>query len=77
MLSKFHNIRRILSCRFVRAQESCLLVRQGHLDAGARYAAVRRRILVREEEMTRLEAASFHQAYVRGRGMSRVGQLAR
>ena len=26
--------RRILSCTFVRAQESCLLARMGHMDAG-------------------------------------------
>lgn len=72
-----NSYRRILSCRFVRAQESCLLARQGHLDPGARDAAVRRRVLVREEERVRLEARAFYQAYVRGRGMTRTGQLAR
>ena len=72
-----NSYRRILSCRFVRAQESCLLARQGHLDTGARDAAARRRVLVREEEMVRQEARAFHQAYVRGRGMKRTGQLVR
>ena len=72
-----NSYRRILSCKFVRAQESCLLARQGHLDTGARDAAARRRVLVREEEMVRQEARAFHQAYVRGRGMKRTGQLAR
>ena len=72
-----NSYRRILSCKFVRAQESCLLARQGHLDTGARDAAARRRVLVREEEMVRKEARAFHQAYVRGRGMKRTGQLVR
>ena len=61
--------RRILSCRFIRAQQNHLLTRQGHLDSGARDAAVRRRVLAREEERGRKEARAFHQAYVRGRGM--------
>ena len=41
---------RILSCRFFQAQEGFLLARQGHFDSGARDAAVKRRVLVREEE---------------------------
>ena len=67
--------RRVLSCRFVKAQENCLLVRQGHLDKGARDAAARRRVLAMEEERGRLESRAFHQAYVRGRGMHKTGQL--
>ena len=43
------------------------------MDAGARDAAARRRILVREEEQARNESRAF----VRGRGMHRTGQLAR
>ena len=42
--------KQILSCRFIRAQEGCLLAIQGYLDSGARDAAVKRRVLVREEE---------------------------
>ena len=67
--------RRILSCAFVRANESCLLDRLGHLDAGAREAAARRQATVREEERDRMEASAFFQAYVRGRGGARRGQL--
>ena len=69
--------RRILSCRFIRSQESCLLARLGHMDEGARQAAGRRRLRMREEEMARHEAAAFHTAYVRGRGVHRAGQLPR
>ena len=68
--------RRILSCAFVRANESCLLARLGHMDAGARDAADRRSTTVREERLDREEAAAFHQAYVRGRGGPRRGRLA-
>ena len=57
-----------MSCAFVRANESCLLARLGHMDAGAREAADRRSTTVREERLDREEAAAFHQAYVRGRG---------
>ena len=67
--------RRILSCAFVRANEACLLARLGHLDAGAREAAARRRTTVREEELDRAEATAYHQAYVRGRGGPRRGRL--
>ena len=67
--------RRILSCRSIRSQESCLMARQGHLDSGAREAAVRRRLLVREEVRGRFEAQAHHEAYVRGRATHRVGGL--
>ena len=50
--------RRILSCVFLRANESCLLDRLGHLDEGARGAAARRRATVRLEELDRAEAAA-------------------
>ena len=69
--------RRILSCRFIRSQESCLLARLGHMDDGARQAAGRRRLRMREEEMARHEAAAYHTAYIRGRGVYRAGQLPR
>ena len=69
--------RRILSCRFIKSQESCLLARLGHMDEGARQAGGRRRLRMREEEMARHEAAAYHTAYVRGRGVHRAGQLPR
>ena len=73
LLLKFYNCQ---SNYFVRANESCLLARLGHMDAGARDAADRRSTTMREERLDREEAAAFHQAYVRGRGGPRRGRLA-
>ena len=67
--------RRILSCTFVRSQESCLLSRMGHLDAGAQEAAARRRLAVRQEQLARDEASAYFAAYVRGRQGPMRGQL--
>jgi hypothetical protein len=67
--------RRIISCASVRAIESCLLARLGHMDSGAREAADRRKTTVREEELDRREEAAFFQAHVRGRGGKRRGRL--
>ena len=67
--------RRILSCAFVRAIESCLLARLGHMDAGAREAAARRTTTMREEELDRREEAAFFMAHIRGRGGKRRGRL--
>ena len=69
--------RRILSCAFVRATESCLLARLGHLDAGARAASQRRQVTVREEERDRREEAAHFQAHVRGRCGARRKRLPR
>ena len=68
--------RRILSCKFVRSIEGCLLARMGHLDRGAREAAGRRREGEAEERRVRQEQAAYHTAYVRGRGGSSLGRLA-
>ena len=68
--------RRVLACTFVRAQASCLLARLGHMDEGARQAATRRQVTLREEDLSRREAQAFFQANVRGRG-PRVGRLHR
>ena len=67
--------RRILSCTFVRAQESCLLARMGHMDAGARDAAVRRRVAARQEVLAREENLAYFAAYVRGRSGPVRGRL--
>ena len=67
--------RRILSCSFVRSQESCLLSRMGHLDDGAQDAAARRRLTVRQEQLAREEASAYFAAYVRGRQGPMRGQL--
>ena len=67
--------RRILSCVFLRANESCLVSRMGHLDEGARGAVSRRREVVRTEELDRAEAAAHFQAYIRAIGGTRRGRL--
>ena len=69
--------RRILSCTMVKANETCLLARLGHMDAGARGAAGRRAATVREEQLTRAETAAHFAAYIRGRGGPRRGRLPR
>ena len=67
--------RRILSCTFVRSQESCHLARMGHLDGGARDAAARRTVAVRQEQLAREEASAYFAAYVRGCQGPLRGQL--
>ena len=72
-LSQF---RRIISTVSVRAQASCLLTRMGHLDQGAREAASRRSLAVRQETNLRREMRAFHQAHNRGRGFrGRMGDI--
>jgi hypothetical protein len=68
--------RRILSCKFIRSIEGCLLARMGHMDQGAREAASRRRVTEMEERRVRQEQAAYHGAYVRGQGGSALGRLA-
>ena len=62
-------------CAAVRATESSLLARLGHLDVGAREAAARRIATVREDERDRREGVAFFEAYVRGRGGPMMGRL--
>ena len=59
----------------MRSQESCLLARMGHLDGGARDAAARRQVAVRQEQLARDEASAYFAAYVRGRQGPLRGQL--
>ena len=68
-------IRRVLSCTFVRAQGLCLLQRLTQLAPGARGAAERRAGAKRQEAVRRLELVSQWQAQVRGRGLNRVGMI--
>ena len=68
-------IRRVLSCAFVRAQALCLLSRLGQLGPGARAAAERRVAAKRGEAARRREVEAHWHAHVRGRGMSSVGML--
>ena len=62
-------LRRRLSCSFVRAQALCLLSRLGQLGPGAKAAAERRGDALRAETARRREA----QAHIRGRGLGKVG----
>ena len=68
-------LRRKLSCTFVRAQALCLLARLGQLGPGAKAAAERRAESLRSETARRREAQAHWQAHIRGRGLGRVGMI--
>ena len=68
-------IRRRLSCSFVRAQALCLLSRIGQLGPGASLAAERRGISKRAETTRRREAQAHWLAHIRGRGLGRAGMV--
>ena len=68
-------IRRKLSCTFIRAQSLCLLARIGQLGPGAKIAAERRSEAKRAETARRREAQAHWQAHIRGRGLGRVGMM--
>ena len=68
--------RRYFSSWFVKVQAACLTARLGHLGPSAREVAGRRRDLMAQEERARREAAAYHAAYVKGRGMRRRGTAA-
>ena len=68
-------LRRKLSCNFVRAQALCLLSRLGQLGPGAKAASERRSEALRAETARRREAQAHWQAHIRGRGLGRVGML--
>ena len=68
-------IRRILSCSFVRAQGLCLLSRLRQLGPGARSAAERRAAAKQGQAVRRLELEAQWSAQVQGRGLNKVGML--
>ena len=68
-------LRRRLSCTFVRSQALCLLARLGQLGPGARVAADRRVDARRAETARRREAQAHWQAHIRGRGLGRTGMV--
>ena len=68
-------IRRRLSCSFVRAQALCLLARLGQLGPGARVAAERRKEARRAETTRRRDNQAHWLAHVRGRGLGRAGMI--
>ena len=60
---------------FTRAQSLCLVNRLRFLGEGARAAAGRRTRDQLGEAMRQRELQAHYQAHVRGRGLSRVGQV--
>ena len=68
-------IRRALSLDAVRAQSLCLLARLCYLGEGAHAAADRRQQAAREEENRRRDQMAHYMAHIRGRGVSRAGEV--
>ena len=68
-------IRRALSLDAVRAQSLCLLARLCYLGEGAHAAADRRQQAAREEESRRRDQMAHYIAHIRGRGVSRAGEV--
>ena len=68
-------IRKYLSVAFTRAQSLCLVNRLRFLGEGARAAAGRRARDQLGEAMRQRDLQAHYQAHVRGRGLSRVGQV--
>ena len=68
-------IRRRLSCTFIRSQALCLLSRIGQLGPGARAAAHRRGDALRAETARRRESQAHWQAHIKGRGLGRTGMV--
>ena len=68
-------IRRVLSVSFVKAQSVCLLNRVRYLGSAGKSASERRSLMMRREEICRKERDSHYLAHVKGRGLSRMGQL--
>ena len=68
-------LRRRLSCTFVKAQTLCLLSHLGQLGPGAKSAPVRRHYARRAETKRRREPHAHGQAHVRGRGLGKAGML--
>ena len=68
-------IRRQLSCTFIRSQALCLLSRIGQLGPGAKAAAHRRSEALRADTARRREAQAHWQAHIKGRGLGRGGMV--
>ena len=67
--------RKYLSTAFVRAQSLCLLNRLCFLGEVAKAAAGRRDLARRLEVGRKREREAHDQAHIRGRGLSRVGNI--
>ena len=64
-----------LSTSFIRAQSLCLINRLSFLGEGAQAAAGRRSVAKQLEEGRRRERQAHYLAHIRGRGLSREGQI--
>ena len=68
-------VRKYLSTSFIRAQSLCLINRLSFLGEGAQAAAGRRSVAKQLEEGRRRERQAHYLAHIRGRGLSREGQI--
>ena len=68
-------IRKFLSSTFVKAQSLCLINRLGYLGDGSNAAGGRRDLARRLEVSRKRDLQAHFQAHIRGRGLSRVGQV--
>ena len=70
-----NQVRRYLSSSFIRAQSLCLINRLSYLGEGAQAAAGRRVVARQLEEGRRRDRQATYMAHIRGRGLSREGQI--
>ena len=70
-----NQVRKYLSTSFVRAQSLCLINRLSYLGEGAQAAAGRRIVARQLEEGRRRDRQATYMAHIRGRGLSREGQI--
>ena len=70
-----NQVRKYLSTSFIRAQSLCLINRLSYLGEGAQAAAGRRTLAKQLEEGRRRERQASYMAHIRGRGLSREGQI--
>ena len=70
-----NQVRRYLSTSFIRAQSLCLINRLSYLGEGAQAAAGRRVVARQLEEGRRRDRQAVYMAHIRGRGLSREGQI--
>ena len=70
-----NQVRKYLSTSFIRAQSLCLINRLSFLGEGAQAAAGRRIVARQLEEGRRRERQASYMAHIRGRGLSREGQI--
>ena len=70
-----NQVRKYLSTSFIRAQSLCLINRLSYLGEGAQAAAGRRIVARQLEEGRRRDRQATYMAHIRGRGLSREGQI--